>query len=266
MNIIGQFEKEIKEIYRYRYLIYSYTLIKLKQRYRRSVLGYLWTIFTPMINYLIMGTVISFIARGAEIQNYFFYFISGSVFFNFLSNVISQSFNCLIGNEHFIKKIYIPKSIFFINVIALETINFFLSFSTLYVFSLVLGMTSPNLNIFISLFTIGVAIPFLFGLGIFVGIGAVFFRDLIHIIPAGLQALYFLTPILYKPEMVPEELRFSFYINPFYYFIETFRRPLMNYGPVPLSYIGICVAFSLSSLAFGLLLLKKMENRIVFKL
>lgn len=266
LSFFADLKKELKEIYRYRYVIYSFTQIKLKQRYRRSFLGYLWTIFTPLINYLIMGTVISFIARGAKIENYTFYFISASVFFNYLNNVLSGSYHALIGNENFIKKIYFPKSIFFINLISLEIINFFITFFTLYLLAIVFNLTSFSPGFLLSLLTAVISIPLLFGLGVLIGVGSVYFRDLLHIIPAMLQAAYFLTPILYSVEMVPPKYHFLIYINPLYYFVECFRRPMMNYAPATLEYFTYCMVFSLASFLMGFAVLKKMENKIVFKL
>jgi ABC-2 type transport system permease protein len=265
-NFLSSFIDEIKLIYKYRFVISAFTGIKLKQKYRRSVLGYFWTIFTPLINYMIMGGVISMIAKGATIENYFFYFISASIFFGLHSNIISGSYNCLIGNENFIKKIYFPKSIFFLNIIALEVINFFLAFITLFIIALALGMTELTLQTPIAFLAVIISLPFLLGVGITVGIGAVFFRDLTHIIPAILQALYFLTPILYSVEMIPEEYRPLLLYNPLFYFVESFRSPLMASQSYNWSFLGYSCIISLLTMTFGFWLLKKMENKIVFKL
>jgi|GEM_PF-4009992 len=198
-------KSEFEEVYKYRYVVYAFTSIKLKQRYRRSVFGYLWTVFTPIINFLIMGGVISVIARGSTVENYFFFFMSASVFFGYISNIINSTYNCLISNENFIKKIYFPKSIFIIEVVALEAINFFFTFATLLLPAVIFGFVTLKIDFFLTIFAFLLSVPLLLGIGIFVGIGAVFFRDLVHMIPAALQALYFLTPILYSPQMVPRE-------------------------------------------------------------
>jgi ABC-type polysaccharide/polyol phosphate export permease len=265
-SFVRSLVQEAQDIYKYRYVIMAFTQIKLKHRYRRSVLGYFWTVFTPLINYLIMGSVISMIARGHSVENYFFYFLSGSIYFGFQSNIISGAYTCLIHNENFIKKIYFPKSIFFMNIIALELINFFLSFVTLYVLAVLLGMMAPTINLPLALVSVILSLPFLLGVGIIVGIGAVYFRDLMHIIPSILQALYFLTPILYAPSMIPEKYQSYIYWNPLYYYIETFRAPLMHQTIPYRDYALMASGISIATFLFGFWLLKKMENKIVFKL
>ncbi|MBX2989408.1 MAG: ABC transporter permease [Bdellovibrionaceae bacterium] len=234
-------------------------------RYRRSYLGFVWTVLAPMLNYLVMGIVFSFVMRD-RIPNYFVYYFSGAIFFSIISSTLNRSPLFLIGNEHYIKKIYIPKLTFVLNGTIYEITNFFLSATAL----LILGLLAGQLNL--SWHTVLIAVPlilisfFLVGLGCLISVAAVYFRDLIHIIPVLVQATFFLTPVVYQESMIPSEYQFFIKLNPFYYFLEIYRQPLVYHQVPAFSYYVFCFLISATLLLIGISVIKKFDNKIVFKL
>lgn len=265
MDIFGALKTELMDAWRFRYVVISFVQTKLKQRYRRSVLGFLWTILAPMTHYAIIGFVMSHIGR-ANIPNYFVYMFTGSVFFSVFSNIMNSAPGYLIGNEHFIKKIYLPKVIFIFNSIFLEFTNFLLTASAL----LLLGIVTQTVHFSAALWFLPIPLFFAFimltGLGSLISVMAVYFRDLMHIIPAVMQAAFFLTPILYSPESLPGNYKKFIFWNPLYYVIECFREPIVS-GELPKSIyiVGLGVSSVIVGL-FGLVVLKKYDNKIVFRL
>lgn len=263
--MLNSLKLECSEIYRFRYVTFSYIENTLKLRYRRSFLGFVWTVLAPMLNYLVMGLVFTFIMQN-RIPNYFTYYFSGAVFFAIISSSLNRAPNFLLANEHFIKKIYLPKIIFVLNGTLYEVVNFILSASAL----IILGMFAGKLDL--SWHSLLIVIPifmiafFLIGVGCLISVATVYFRDLIHIVPVLLQATFFLTPVIYEESMVPEAYRFLVKLNPFYYFLEIYRRPLVFHEVPELKYYLICLALSIVSLLSGLLVIKKFDNRIIFKL
>lgn len=255
---------EIKEAYRFRWVIYSFISSTLRMRYKRSVLGWIWSMLGPLLNYLVMGIVISKVARfGTE------FYLSNLLLGSLVFNVISTSFNLgglsLIQNEHYIRKIYLPKLIFPVSSIGMEFVNFLLGFLGLIVVLLFLG----GLNVGVDVLVIPLSLVFLFffslGIGSILSVVYVFFRDLSHVVPILMQAAFFLTPVIYPEEAIPERYQWLLKFNPFYHFIELIRAPFVK-AEVRLENLVTAGVLGSLALVLGLWVLKSYENKVVFKL
>ncbi len=263
--MIDQIIQELKETYRFRNVVYSNIQTNLKLRYRRSTLGFIWTVLAPMLNYVVIGLVFSVLMSGRR-TDYFLYYFFGAVFFAIVSGVLSRAPFIFISNEHFIKKIYLPKLIFVLSTVGVELVNFFLSVSVLIFLGSVSGMLHLSWHVILTVIPIFLVACFLLGLSCILAVSTVYFRDFLHIIPVVVQAVFFATPIIYDKSMVPKEFHWCFIINPFYYFIEIFRQPLIDHA-VP-SYEMYLVPFVISfiMLPLGLYIIKIFDNKIIFKL
>ena len=261
----SRLKRMAEEVYRYRYVTYAYVMTNLKARYRRSVLGFFWTVLAPMMNYFIMGLVFTLLLKN-QMESYFVYYFSGAVFFAAVNGIMNRAPQAFIANEHYIKKIYLPKMIFVQNVVIYEFVNFFLSAVSLMILGFITGYLHLSWVSVTSLVPVLLLAFFLFGLAAIVGLGAVYFRDLLHIIPAVLQALFFATPIIYNREMIPQKYHFLVDINPFSYFLDAFRAPLISHQ-LPSWHLLLALAgISFLSFLFGFFLIDRFENKIVFKL
>ena len=172
----------------------------------------------------------------------------------------------MIGNEQYIKKIYLPKSIFILNSILFEMVNFLFS-----IFALIfLGICFGKIQLSWSLLSIPIVLLFVmilnFGIASFLSVATVFFRDLIHITPILTQAAFFATPILYSLQLVPVEYHSIMTLNPFFHIVQCFREPFYSgHLAEPLNYAVLCFG-SIIVFLFGFWVLKRNENRIVFRL
>lgn len=263
--MFSEIRKELFSVYKYRYVVFSYIQTNLKLRYRRSTLGFAWTVLAPMLNYLVMGIVFSFIMRD-RIPNYFAYYFSGAVFFAVVSSTLNRAPLFLLGNEHYIKKIYIPKMIFILNGTLYEVANFFLSTMALLLLGAVFQQLHLSIHAVLALIPFTLLVFFLIGIGSIISIATVYFRDLNHIVPVIVQAFFFLTPVIYERSMIPDKYQFLVVLNPFFYFLEAYRIPLIFNSFPPLHYYGICFALAIGSFCLGVHLIKKFDNKIVFKL
>lgn len=265
MSLIAAIKSEIKDIYRYRYVTFSFIQTNLRLRYRRSYLGFIWTVLAPLLNYLVIGLVFSFLMR-SQMENFFAYYFSGAVLYAAFASTLNRAPHFLIGNEHFIKKIYLPKLIFVLNGTLYELANFCLSLIALTFLGAIFKQLHLSIYAPLALIPILMLPLFLVGLGSIISVATVYFRDLGHIVPVIIQSLFFATPILYPRSMFPPEYQFLIDLNPIYYFLETFRQPLID-GRIPdLKFYYVCFGLSIMSFAAGIILIKKFDNRIVFKL
>lgn len=263
--MLPNLKKSLNEIYKYRYVTVAFVTTNLKSRYRRSVLGFLWTVLAPMAHYIIMGLVFSLLLRN-QMPNYFVYYFSGAVFFAVISTTLNRAPSAFIQNEHFIKKIYLPKIIFIQNVVIYEVVNFFFSASSLLILGIAFGYLDFSFITLTSLIPILLVAIFLFGIAAILSLATVYFRDLTHIVPAVLQALFFATPIIYNKDMIPEKYHVFIDLNPFYYYLEAFRTPLLEQKLPSMALLLGLTAMSFISFISGYLLINKFDNKIVFKL
>ena len=257
--------KEFKDLHRFRWVVYSFVSSNLKLRYKRSVVGIFWSMLGPGFTYLVMGTVFSILMKNDN-PRYFAYVFTGATFYNLFAAIMGASPGILIGNEGYMKKIYLPKSIYFVNVLLMECVNFIFSFLTLILICLILGQISFSLSWISIPFVVVLGLFFISGIAIFLAIVAVYFRDINHILPVAMQVIFFTTPVLYFVDSVPSQYQRFLQINPFYYWIEVFRQPLF-YGHFP-DFKGVAIVSVLAFVSFmsGIVTLQLFNNQIVFKL
>lgn len=255
----------LKETYRFQYVIRSFVSTILKQRYRKSFLGFGWSLLSPLLNYGVIAIVYGHAMRGA-VPNYMLYTFSGTVFFSFFANCINQSPGIMLNAENYIRKINVPKLTFVLISTLVEATNFLLSFTALVTLGLVFGKLQLSWALLVLPILILFGILFSVGIQITLSISAVFFRDLVHVIPVLMQVTFFVTPILYFKETVPSRYQWLVTINPLNYFVESFRAPLYLHQFPPISTFGWMVVISLVTFLQGLILLRKYDNTIIFKL
>ena len=257
--------KELQETFKYRYVIYNYVYAGLKQKYRRSLLGFLWSIATPLLQNLIIGTVFYYLMR-FDMPNYIAYLFAGTVIFNIMSTVIMQSPSIMLVNEGFIKKIYVPKLVYVLQIVFIEIINFMFIVISLLLLAVVFKQLRFSFYYFLLPVPIILVVFFLIGIAIILSIATIYFRDMMHIVPVVMQAAFFLTPVLYPQSIIPEPLKEVIKFNPFYYFVELFRNIILYNQPPRMDYIALCSGMASIMFVAGLFVLHKFDNKIVFKL
>lgn len=257
--------EELKETFRFRYVVYNFVYSSLKQRYRRSVLGFMWSVLAPLMQNLIIGVVFYYLMK-FNMPNYIVYLFAGTLIYNIMSNVIIQSPTIMINNEGFIKKIYVPKLVFVLNLVSLEVVNFILILLSLLILGVAFGKLSFSLSYLFLPVSILVTIFFLIGTAIIISVLSVYFRDMIHIVPVVMQAMFFLTPVLYPISNLPLKIQKLIKLNPLYYFVDIFRTPVLDNHLPSFLHVMICITITVLMFFSGILLLEKYNNKIVFKL
>lgn len=265
MSLVKGFVAEIKELYRFRWVTYSFVRSTLLLRYRRSFLGFLWSLLNPILNYIVVGMVFYLLSRGIT-PNYFVYMFTGSAVFNLISVTTNASPSIMLVNEPYIKKIYLPKAIFILNTILLELLNFIFSLTALMLLGLLWGKLTLSWSLISIPFVLFFILLFNFGMASLLSVTTVFFRDFVHITPIITQAVFFATPILYTMDLVPLEYRSMLEFNPFLHVVNCFREPFYSGALAnPINYV-VLILVSLTVFFLGIWILKKNENRIVFRL
>lgn len=254
--------KLLKEAWRFRFVTENFVKTSLGNRYKRSFLGYLWSVLFPLLRYLLMGLIFGYVLKSRD-PNYLPLFFTGMIVFSFMASCIANGTRVFINNGSYIKKIYVPKMTFVFNVIFLEFINFFLVLIALILLGMSTGFYTPSVSQLMIIPGIVIIIIFLSGVIPILGTIMVWFHDIQYFVDVIMQTLYFVTPILFPPERLPE---FAYKYNPFYYFIEIIRKPLVYNVIPPLYFYFITIGIALFFLLFGLFVLEKKQDQIIFNL
>lgn len=254
----------IKEVYKYRFVLYNLVITDLKIRYRRSVLGFLWTLLHPLMTMTITSIVFSYIMR-FELKEFVIFLFSGLLPFNFCGISMNFAASSIINAEGFIKKIYIPRIIFPLTTVFSNFINFILSMTCLFIMAMFIG---AKVTYALTILPLSLVIMILFAIGgaLITSTTSVYYRDLIHIYDVIIQTMFYATPIIYPLSFMPKKFHWLFKLNPFYYIVEIFRKPI--YGNIFPDIKTFCLAcfVSLISIAIGLIVFEKLDKKIVFRL
>lgn len=215
-----------------------------KLKYRRSYLGYLWSILNPLMLMTVLVIVFSNLFR-FDIPNFPLYMISGQFLFNFMTEATNMSVGSITGNASLIKKTYVPKYIFTVSKVGSSLVNLFFSLGALL---LVMIFTGAEFSWNLLFFPVIILQIFIFslGLGLWLAAITVFFRDIQYLWGVFVSMWMYLTPLFYPASIISEEYR-SLYqnANPMYGYIEQFRD-IVLYAKFPQTdsiLIGFATAF-----------------------
>jgi len=263
-DLVSYLVKAARELTLYRYAYYNFVTNTLSTRYRRSVLGFFWTLISPLINLIILAVVFSLVFK-QDIRTFGVYVFSALSPWTFISSCLNQSPPIFISAESYLKKVYVPKFLFPLTLVSVEGINFFSSMVSIYIIFLFLGARLSWVMLFSPLAML-ITFMFVLGLVMMLSVANVYFRDVAHITLVVVSALMFTLPIMYPMTSVPLEYQFIFTYNPFYHFINLFRV-ILYYTAVPTwSDWLIPLGIALGSLLLGFFVLMKQDLDLVFRL
>ncbi len=194
--------------------------------YRRSFLGPLWITINTGVFVLIFSLVGSQLFN-QDVRSYAAYFCTGFIVFGFLTTIITEGCQCFISAEGYLKHAYVNKMIF---PLQLVTRNFIILGHNFAVILAVLIWTDSLGDIDISRLLLVLALVFINGVLLAAVLGAVSarFRDIPLIVSTVLQTLFFLTPVIWRPEQLSERAQFIVYLNPIATFLEAIRCALLG--------------------------------------
>ncbi|URN95429.1 MAG: ABC transporter permease [Candidatus Pristimantibacillus lignocellulolyticus] len=247
--------------WKYKELLTQFVARDLKLKYRRSVLGYLWSLLNPLLMMMVLTAVFSSFFK-FDIPNYPVYLLSGQILFSFFSESTTTAMNSILGSGSLIKKVYIPKYIFPLSRILSSFVTLLFSLVALLIVMLI---TDIQFSATILLFPLPLFYLLIFsiGIGLIMSVLVVFFRDMLHLYGVLLSAWMYLTPIFYPINIVPDFVKTIIYSNPMYYFVEMFRE-LILYNQMPSLQLNLmCLMFSSISLLVGLFIFYKNQNKFV---
>ena len=219
-------------------------------RYKSSLLGFLWTLLNPLI---FLGIFLLIFSNAfPQVPNYAVFALTGLVFWSFFATVSGHLLGALVENASILKSLAVPPLAFPLGQLLAGLFNLLLSFVPLTFILVWLGWAPEPVHLMIVPATALFAL-FVFGIGLCLCALNVFFRDIGLLWNALLPAFFYLTPIAYPPDLVPERLRWIAELNPLYHFIALVRSILVE-GALPSAGAwGQAVLLAAVALGLGLL-------------
>lgn len=247
---------------RYRDLVWALVGRELKVRYRRSLLGFLWTMLQPLMMMGVWTLVFSAIFR-FEIRNYPVYAMAGILFWNFFNQSIVTSMNSLRGNAHLLQKVAVPHVVFPLATVISGVVNLSLALLPLSVILVVTGHPVGPSLLFLPV-SIVIAATFTLGAGLLLSPLAVFFSDVVELMGVLLTLLMYLTPIFYPMKILPADLVWMVRFNPLRSVLEVFRDPIYLGKIPPLGHLAVAIGVALVALAVGAFAFRRSSDRIPY--
>ena len=256
------FLKRLGGFYQYRFLMEQLVTRDIKLKYRRSFLGYVWSILNPLLTMVIMVIVFSNMFR-SDIQNFPVYLIIGQTLFGFLSESTTQAIFSITGNASLLKKTYVPKYVFTVSKVTSSFVNTIFAMGAMVIVFIVCRVQLNIYFLFLPLIMIQEYV-FCLGLGLLLAQSSVFFRDIQYIYNAMITAWMYLTPLFYPISLLPETLQYLVkHFNPMYLYITQFRQIVLEARmPEPYLIQAGCV-FAILFLLIGTSAFLKTQNKFI---
>jgi len=221
---------ELRQIWRYRDLVFFLVRRDLTARYKRSILGVAWTMLNPLGMMVILSIVFSQVFR-VKIEGYPAFVLSGLLCWNFFSQVSSAIIYSLVWGGDLYNRIYLPRSAFAISAIGTGLVNIVLSLVPLVLVMIVIHvpikltiLLVPLVMFLLALFTLGV--------GLLISTIGIYFTDIVEMYGIVLMAWMYITPVIYPLDILPDKIRQLIQFNPMVYIVDLFRM-LVFYGIFP---------------------------------
>lgn len=231
----------------------------IRLRYRRSVLGPFWITISMAVMIYTLGTVYAYLFK-MDISSYFPHLACGMIIWNFFSTLTMECVDGFTENAHLIKQIRLPFSTYILRTVMR---NVFIFCHNLPAVLPILFFYHVPVNVlaFVGGVTLFIGISFVYGMALAM-LGSRY-RDIKQLVQSLLQIIFYLTPIMWMPHMLPERFQFVITLNPVQQMIELIRAPLLGHAPSLFTW-GYTSTLLAVGASFLLFLLNKSRHRIPF--
>lgn len=254
---------------KYRNLIGQLVSRDIKTKYRRSILGLLWTVLNPLLMMTVLSIVFSyFFSRYGNIENFPVYLLCGQLIFNFFNESTSIAMGSIVHSGELIKKVYVPKYLFPVSKVLSSGVNLLSSMVAL-VIVMIVTRARVTPTVLLAVFPLLYVLLFSTGVSLFLSAAAVSFRDLMHLYSVITTAWMYLTPVIYPMEILenaPTWVVFIVNANPMTGFIKIFRCVVLEGVTAPAVLHVQSLAWCTIALLIGSLVFKKSQDTFILKI
>lgn len=254
----------IKELWKRRPLLWDFALTDLKIRYRNSVLGFLWSFLEPLLLLSVLYFVFDYIIK-SRVEHFPLYLLLGIIIWNVLSRGTTFALNSIVGRSHILTQIYFPREIMAISPVITTTMMLGLELIAFGAF-MVAFQFIPPITILLLIPILGLLFILILGLAFPLAVLNAYYKDVQFIWSVILQAGFFVVPIFYTLDLLPEKIKTIVMLNPIAQIINMSHEVVL-FGTIP-SIKDVSYTLGITSVIFviGYLIFRKLESKIVEEL
>jgi len=250
---------KIQELYNYREFLKTSIKKEFRGKYKKSFLGVLWSFLNPLFQLLVYALVFPFILKNG-IENYTMFLFVALMPWTFFNSTLLQSAASIVVNGGIIKKVYFPREILPISTTTSNLLNFLITGIIVIIALLISGIgIGPSIIVL----PIIIIIQYILQLGMAFILSAitVYIRDVEYLMNVIMMLMFYLSPIVYSPDMIPDKFLPLFKLNPMFHIISYYRE-ILYYKQIP-NIGGIILLFVISIviLIVGYSIFRKLEKR-----
>lgn len=248
----------VNDLRHYREFLKSNVKKDIRGKYKGSFLGVLWSFINPLLSVLVYAIVFPYIMR-IKVENYLIYLITGIIPWTFFTSSINMGLISVLSNADIIKKVYFPRIILPISTVTSCLVNFLISCLIIVLFCLGSGLGISFQILWLPLIAL-IQYVMLLGFTFILSAIEMYMRDIEHIVNFILSMAFYVTPILYTPDIFPEKLAWVLKVNPMAYLVNAYRS-IFFYQKMPdLIGIGVVSIFSIFLFVIGYLIFEKLQK------
>lgn len=250
-----------------RFILQQLVTKDFKLRYRRSVLGVIWSVLNPLLMMMIMSFVFSYFLRGSNVENYPLYLIVGNITFSLMSEATNGGLTSIISAAPLLKKVKVDRWVFPVQKVFSAMMNFGFSLIAVVVVMLFFKVM-PTWHIVWMIPALFLLMLFCIGISLLIGAAAVFFRDMIHLWSVALTAWTYLTPIFWDLSLLtnagaPHIVVWVVKANPMYNYLEMMRCAIVYQSSPTATVLLLAVFWALLMLVIGYFVFRKTEHKFI---
>ena len=255
-------KKVIKKLRQHQFLFEELVKRDFTKKYKRTVLGMLWSVLGPLITLGVMALVFTqFFGRNME--HYIIYMFCGNLLYSFFKESTGTGMTALYDNSSIFSKINVPKYMFLLSKNVSSLINFGINIIVLFIFCIVDGVAF-SWKFIMLLYPIGCLIVFNLGVGLILSALYLMFRDMKYLYDIFTLLLMYLSAIFYSIDAYSQKVQYLFYLNPIYVYIRYFRKIILE-GTIPkLSFHLLAAAYAIVVLVIGAVIYKKKNYKFLY--
>jgi lipopolysaccharide transport system permease protein len=234
-----------------------------KIRYKQTVVGAAWAIFKPLILMVVFTFAfnsIGSVESGSDDVPYTIFAYAGLMFWTYFSQTVNQVGNSFVTFQNMIKKIYFPRLIIPVSIMFTGFIDFLFSLIVYVGLMIYYGIAPSALGVILFIPMILLTMLSILGIGMFAAALNVRYRDVTQVLPFLIQAMLFLTPVVYPVSAIPEEWQWVLYLNPMTGVVDTAQITLLGLGEISWNMLAISVVSAVIIFIISLRFFKAKER------
>lgn len=254
-------KRYLETVAKYRFLLSQLVGRDFKTRYKRSVLGVLWSMLNPLLTMCVQYLVFSNLFKW-DVDNYAVYLLIGTVTFNFFSEASQAALTSVTGSASLITKVYIPTYVFPVAKVLSSCINLCFSTLALYLIIFLQGMSLNVYHLLIPVLYIAL-ILFTCGMGLILSALMVYFRDTQFLYGVVIVLWMYLTPLFYPIDIIPENMMGIYSLNPMYQYVTFFRTLVLDAAMPSLTQFAWCFGYAFLFMGIGFVVFRKLKRNFI---